>query len=72
MRLTVDSIDNDIVVCEKEDREMINLNIIAFNYFPKESDVVFLDNNGKYSLDEKTTDDKKKSISERFNKLFKK
>ena len=72
MKLTVDKIENNIVVCEKETREMINLKMSDFNYIPKESDIVFLDSNGKYSFDKTSTEDKKISISERFNKLFKK
>lgn|GEM_PF-804316 len=72
MILTIDRIEENIVICEKENREMINLKITEFNYSPKESDIVFLDTNGKFSFDEKTTNEKKKSISERFNKLFKK
>lgn len=72
MILTIDRIENDIVVCEKENREIINLKITEFNYTPKESDIVFLDSNGKFSYDENATIEKKKSISERFNKLFKK
>ncbi len=72
MILTIDRIEESIVVCEKENREMINLKITEFNYRPVESDIVFLDSNGKFSYDEKATNDKKKSISERFNKLFKK
>jgi len=71
MILIVDRIKNDIVICEKENREMISLKITEFNYKPKESDIVFLDGNGKFSLDENATEEKKKSISERFKKLFK-
>lgn len=72
MILTVDRIENDVVVCEKENRETINLKITEFNYSPKESDIVFLDNNGKFSFDEKSTNDRKNFISKRFNNLFKK
>jgi len=72
MILIIDRIENDIIVCEKENREMINLKITEFNYKPNETDIVFLDSNGKFSFNENATIEKKKSISERFNKLFKK
>lgn len=71
MKLTVDRIEENIVVCENEEREIIEIKIDEFIEIPKSGDVVKRNSEGRYEILVEETENKKEEIQNRFSKLFK-
>ena len=72
MKLTVDRIEDNIIVCETEEREIIEVDISKFENTPKAGDIVEINETGKYETLEKETEIRTEEIQKRFTSLFKK
>lgn len=64
MRFTIDRFEGKIAVIELEDRSMLDLPIRLLPEDSKEGDVFNI------TIDQDETDNRKKSIEEKFKKLF--
>lgn len=71
MKWIVDRIEENIVVCESEDKEMKSFLIHDFSEEVKEGDVV-MQENGKMKVQHKETEKRKKEMQEKFRNLLKK
>lgn len=71
MKLTVDRIEENIVICENEDREIVEIKIDEFINIPKSGDIIKKNSEGIYEILVEETENKKEEIQERFSKLFK-
>ena len=72
MKLTVDRIEENIIVCETEEKEMIEVEASKFNSIPKAGDIVELNDEGMYETLKEETEVRTEEIRERFTSLFKK
>lgn len=72
MKLTVDRIEENIVVCENEKGEIVEIEIKKFMVSPKDGDIVCENDEGMYMILEEETKKEREEISERFMNLFKK
>lgn len=72
MKLTVDRIEGNVVVCENEKREILEIDIYEFLDIPKDGDVVCANSNGMYEVLKEETENRKADIEKRFSSLFKK
>lgn len=72
MKLTVDRIEENIIVCETEEKEMIEVEASKFNAIPKAGDIVELNDEGMYETLKEETEVRTEEIRERFTSLFKK
>lgn len=72
MKLTVDRVEGNIVVCENEKREIVEVDIYEFINIPKDGDIVKVNENGMYEILEEETENRKEEIQKRFSSLFKK
>ena len=72
MKLTVDRVEGNIVVCENEEREMVEINVSEFCGSPKSGDIVETNDEGKYEILSEETEIRKENITKRFLNLFKK
>ena len=71
MKLIVDRIEENIVVCETEEREMIEIDVSNFLEIPKDGDIVKLNDDGMYEILKDETEDRKEEIEDLFSSLFK-
>lgn len=71
MKLTVDRIEENIVICENEDREIVEIKIDEFINIPKSGDIIKKNSEGIYEILVEETENKKDEIQNRFSKLFK-
>ncbi len=71
MKFIVDRIEGDIVVCENEIGDMVDVSISEFKEIPVDGDIVFINSSNIYEIDKEETRKKKMGIQERFKKLFK-
>lgn len=71
MKLVIDRFEETIVVCEKEDREMLDLPRELFPPESREGDIVYYED-GVIRLDQEATLSAKESAEMRFGKLIKK
>lgn len=69
--LIIDRIENNIAVCEQEDKTMINIPKYKLPLDVKAGDCLGVDNKGSYILLEQETKNRKTMIEERFKKLYK-
>ena len=72
MKLTVDRVEENIVVCQTQEGEIIDIEITKFITLPKDGDIVEETEEGMYKVLVEETQKEKKEISERFLNLFKK
>ena len=72
MKLTVDRVEGNIVVCENENREMVEIDVSEFEGLPKSGDIVETNDKGKYEILSEETEIRKENITKRFLNLFKK
>lgn len=72
MKLTVDRIEEFIVICENDNREMLEIRVDQFVKIPKEGDIVYLNDDGKYDVLKEETDKREEEIKKRFSRLFNK
>ena len=70
MRLIIDRIEENIAVCEKEDLSHIDIPLPHLPEGTKEGSVILVDENGKYTLDVKQEDERRKKLLEMQKKLF--
>ena len=71
MKLIVDRIEENIVVCENENQEMIEIDVSNFLEIPKDGDIVKLNDDGMYEILKDETEDRKEEIEDLFSSLFK-
>ncbi len=72
MKLTVDRVEENIVVCQTQEGEIIDIEITRFITLPKDGDIVEETEEGMYKVLVEETKKEKEEISERFLNLFKK
>ena len=72
MKLTVDRVEENIVVCQTQEGEIIDIEITRFITLPKDGDIVEETEGGMYKVLVEETKKEKEEISERFLNLFKK
>ncbi len=72
MKLIVDRIEENKVVCENENGGMVEIEFKKFVTMPKDGDMVCENDEGMYIILEEETKKEKEEISERFMNLFKK
>ena len=72
MKLTVDRIAENVVVCQTQDGEIMEIEIAKFITLPKDGDIVEETEDGMYKVLVEETQKEKDEISERFLNLFKK
>jgi hypothetical protein len=61
LKVIVDRIEEEIAVCEQENRQMINIPLKDISFIPKEGDVLIIDKNN-IKLDLEETKNKKGEI----------
>ncbi|MBD5544653.1 MAG: DUF3006 domain-containing protein [Lachnospiraceae bacterium] len=69
--LVIDRFEENIAVCEKEDKTVIKIPKYKLPLQIKEGDFIMLDEKGVYVIAKEKTEEKKQEIHERFHKLFK-
>lgn len=69
--MIIDRIENQIVVCEDENGQTIELPIDIFVKPIQDGDVVIKNQEGLYEINEEETEKRKENIEDRFNSLFK-
>ncbi|MCM1159619.1 MAG: DUF3006 domain-containing protein [Roseburia sp.] len=69
--LVVDRFEENIAVCEKEDKTFVKIPKYKLPLQIKEGDFITLDEKGVYVIATEKTEEKKQEIHERFHKLFK-
>ena len=68
--LTIDRIEDKFAICEKDNREMIKIEIYKLPKNIKEGDVIEIINN-KYIVNKQMTDERKKNINNEIENLWK-
>ena len=68
-RITIDRIDGDIAVCERDDGRQLNIGISEFPPNAREGDV-FIKNNGSWIRDTEEETARKNRILKLMQKLF--
>ncbi|MBD5465470.1 MAG: DUF3006 domain-containing protein [Lachnospiraceae bacterium] len=69
--LVIDRFEENIAVCEKEDKTVVKIPKYKLPLQVKEGDCITLDEKGVYVIALEKTEEKKQEIHERFHKLFK-
>ena len=69
--MIIDRIENQIVICEDENGQTIELPIDMFIQPIQDGDVVIKTQEGFYETNKDETEKRKKNIEDRFNSLFK-
>jgi len=64
MRFTIDRFEGELAIVELENREIIEIPKVILPMEAKEGDIIII------SVDEKETQDRKKTIQEKFESLF--
>ena len=72
MKLIVDRVEGNIVVCENETKEMVEIDVSEFEGLPNSGDIVETNDEGKYEILSEETKIRKENITKRFLNLFKK
>jgi len=69
MKLTIDRIEGEVVICENSQKEMLELPLHIFPVGVKEGDVVnYIE--GTIMADHESTSLQKKKMAEKMNRLF--
>jgi len=69
--MIIDRIENQIVICEDENGQTIELPIDNFIQPIQDGDVVIKNQEGLFETNNEETEKRKKNIENRFNSLFK-
>ena len=69
--LVIDRFEENIAVCETEDKTMVRIPKYKLPLQVKEGDLITLDEKGVYVVAEEKTEAKRQELQERFHKLFK-
>lgn len=69
MQVIIDRFENDIAICECEDKSIINIPLAKIIGNPKEGDILELTKDNMYIINDKKTKDRKKEITNLFNSL---
>lgn len=70
MRYIIDRIEGNIAICENENGNFLEIDILSLPDNIKEGDCVKFENL-KYILDEKYTEERRKNIRKKMNNLWK-
>ena len=68
--MIIDRIENQIVICEDENGQIVELPIDMFIQPIQDGDVVIKNEEGLYEINKEETETRKKNIEDRFNSLF--
>jgi hypothetical protein len=71
-KLIIDRFEGSYAVCQKEDKSLVDIPKYRLPLDCKEGDCLILNSNGMYQMDLEATENKKKRIREKMNRLFKK
>ena len=70
--LTIDRFEGGFAVCEDEDGKILNVDKTTIENSAKEGDIIFLsEGQGIFFVDKKKSEDRRRSIEERFRRLIK-
>lgn len=69
LKFIIDRFEGDLAVCEKEDKKIINIEKSKLPSNVKEGDVIVYEN-GKYSIDLKETNERKRKIKKLMDSLW--
>lgn len=69
MRVTIDRFEGEYAICEKEDRNMINIEKSQIPSDVKEGDVLLIEGS-KITFDKSETERRRKAISDLMNNLW--
>ena len=70
MRYIIDRIEGNIAVCEDENGNFVEIDILSLPSNIKEGDCIKFENS-KYILDEKYAEERRKNIRKKMNNLWK-
>lgn len=70
MKYVIDRIEGNIAICEDENGKMVELDIAKLPLDIKEGSII-IEENSRYIIDEKVTEEKKKEVKKRMNNLWK-
>lgn len=68
--MIIDRIENQIVICEDENGQTIELPIDMFIQPIQDGDIIAKNQEDLYETDKEETEKRKKNIEDRFNSLF--
>ena len=71
-KLTIDRIEENTAVCEKDSGEMINIRLSELPDGAKEGDIIHIYKDGSMKISEKETDDRKQELFDLQESLFNK
>ena len=69
--MIIDRIEDDIVICEDENGQTVELPLDVFVQPIQDGDIVIKNEEDLYEVDKEETEKRKKNIEKRFNDLFK-
>ena len=69
--MIIDRIEEDIVICEDENGQTVELPLDVFVQPIQDGDIVIKNEEDLYEVDKEETEKRKKNIEKRFNDLFK-
>ena len=69
--MIIDRIEGNIVICEDENRQTVELPLDVFVQPIQDGDIVIKNEEDLYEVDKEETEKRKKNIEKRFNDLFK-
>ncbi len=69
-RLTVDRIEEDYAICEKDDGKMLNISLEKLPKDIKEGSIVIIDDDGKITLDKIAEKERKTELFNLQNSIF--
>lgn len=69
--MIIDRIEGQIVICEDENGQTVELSLDMFIQPIQDGDIVIKNIEGLYETDKEETEKRKKNIEDRFNNLFK-
>lgn len=69
MRVVIDRFEGNFAVCEKDNREMINIEKDKIPSNAKEGDVLIIDGNS-IKIDKRETEKRKKEVEQLLNELW--
>lgn len=70
MRYIIDRIEGNIAVCEDENGNFVEIDILSLPSNIKEGDCIKFENS-KYTVDEKYAEERRKNIRKKMNNLWK-
>ena len=70
MRYIIDRIEGNIAICENENGNFLEIDILSLPSNIKEGDCIKFENS-KYTVDEKYAEERRKNIRKKMNNLWK-